>query len=286
MKKISSLITCFVFVVFFMSSCTHPEIFETLADYQAAASKEDTSIKDSSIVSVSSQIGNVKTNVLESTSEIQITWEHYDGADSYNIYRYDSKQDTSPVVFISSSNSYTDGSVSINESYFYKVSKTTSSVEDSTSDFTFALISNIADVFEENDSFTDVEGLTSSSPVLNASASDAVIYSCLDGNGNHVTDVDWYKYVGGKTTIFVDVQLDTSTEFESGDIKIVFYYNGGYKTPQNVAPAEVNTYSFGDYNGDETGEVEVYFKIYVDESEVSHSAEIVEEYSIELYTSL
>lgn len=234
-------------------------------------------------VIVDGDIENLKVTVLDATDDINLTWQVNDDADSYNIYRYLSKTDSNPVSFTSSHNEYFDTSALYDTPYFYKVACVSGGIERGYSEMVFGLYRSEKDEFEPNNLFSEIEQTAASVPIINQTFN-AMIYSCPDGTGSVESDVDWYKYHGPVKSIFIDVDI-SSSDLNDGDLKIIFYFEGNYKNEEDILIGS-NEFSFegADYDG-ASGDADVYFKIFVDESSVDKSKNILETYSIQLRDS-
>jgi len=225
----------------------------------------------------------LKASIFEFNNKIQISWELVSGVSSYKIYRYSSKKidELLDASFSSNSNFYEDTNANANVPYFYRVSCIKDGREYAKSELVFGSYSSTIDSYEPNNTFSTVENLNSSSIFVDNQK--PIVYSIKDGSGI-ITDEDWYKYKGLPLMIFVDVELNSLTKFNNGDVKIVFYYNGQYTTPQNILKGQINKFSFSNY-GVVQNEVSVYFKIFVDNSVVSKDQNFIETYKVSLSNS-
>ncbi|MBN2444685.1 MAG: hypothetical protein JXJ04_25240 [Spirochaetales bacterium] len=208
-------------------------------------------------------IKNLSTTVLETTGGINVSWNSIRNTDEYTVYRYTSPLSDDPVIFSSDRNEFFDTTAGSGKPYYYKVSYFNNGAEYGTSELKLGLYHSETDIFEKNNLLIEIEEVPASIPII-GQKSKALLYSCYDSSGKRETDVDWYKYYGEAKGIFVDVALSDTTEFNTGDIKFAFYFNGTYEAEQIVNTGVNNEFAFDNYRGS-TGKVTVYFKVYVEE---------------------
>ena len=161
----------------------------------------------------------VQATILEYQNSIKVSWDHQADADTYRLYRYQSKDDSTPMSFETANNYYDDSKASADTSYYYKVACIRDNVEfEKTDSFAMGIYSTHLDLFEPNDSKEEARQLTVGSGVQNA-----VIFSLPDGIGGVDSDVDWYR-IEGSGVFEITIELENSlidqgivVEYENGD---------------------------------------------------------------------
>ena len=223
-------------------------------------------------------IENLNSSILQYDKKINLSWTKPDGfTGTYKIYRYTSVLQTlSYVSFDSSINEYNDTSAVQNTPYFYRVTCVLDGEEgyknDNPSLGILSLNTNYVDIYEPNDKY---ELITGNSTVF---SKDPVIYSISDGNSGVIGDIDWYKYKG-IDDLLVNIVVPNN-DFNDGDIKVSFYYNGTYQSEHEIKTNGVdNNLSYTSPVNPGT-EFEVFFKVWVNTGTVNVTKNIIQTYSI------
>lgn len=228
-------------------------------------------------------VRNISATKLEYDNKIVIYWAEHTEANSYVVYRYDSKEDADPDSLTeTTTNVFEDTTAVQGETYFYKVcwkQEGDNREYGGNVPFVFGIYDENIDYHEPNDGYDDITGQTEST-VFN-SLQPPYSYSFSDGTINGVvSDSDWYKYAGTATILTVQVTLPAGTVFKTDELRLVFYYDGEFY-PKNsfYSLSRGNNYCGFDSYGFPlpSGTVEVYFKIY---TVASSSRNILGEYEV------
>jgi hypothetical protein len=278
----------FLIILPFYFNCSVNGIFNRLhTDNNPISDTTDDPIP-SSQYTVSDALGSK----LELADSIRLQWTSKADVSFYYVYRYGSKDLTDPLnvpdIFqVTPADPsqvqqmiYMDNSVVIDKPYFYQVfSFFNNQLYGDLNDFSFGTCSDVTDDYESNDDFTLFEGSgTLTFPTLNQRKS-ALFYAYQDGLNNTISDVDYYKYRGPMSaTIYFKVRLSDTTEYNSGDLKFRYYYNGSFGPEQNVLTGQDSTL---DFYVAQPGDIDVFFQVYLDSS-VSIPVDRVETYDVEI----
>ncbi len=234
-----------------------------------------------------STVPNLKGSIFQYSDRIRISWSSLQGADKYEIYRFESKEDSANPVRIGETtelffeDTNTDSFPPEKDKiYFYKVQSTTKGeTRGISSSFVTGLYNSGIDYFEDNNTRDTAKLL--SFPTNSDKPENTLSYSGEDGAGSFVADCDWYRFqVPANTKIYITLSLPSGSSLNNGDLLAQFEYNNTPSSMKSVS--ESADYIFSPSIGGNEGNMEdVYLKVFPGEN-----TKLITEYTITLSDSL
>jgi hypothetical protein len=210
----------------------------------------------------------VRASRLQATDRISLSWDRHGEASAYRLYRSSDPAMSAPVSLALTSDCRYDDLISSDDNpnsgtvYFYVVAWLKDGVEHGRSGArpVAGLVGCGIDYYEPNDDWSYLQSQAASS--VFTPNQPPVMFAIIDGSGDVIEDIDWYKYVGSsRNAVTVHVELPIDSPFADGELVFQFYHGGRwYPASAQAIRRGTNSFVFGDFRQDAPTDA-VYFCI-------------------------